>query len=86
MAKQDDAHSDPVADLHVPPHVFTAALLGALIRQAGGQVTVSERAYKKEAARVMEGLRTGLTVERSAKKGHFSVRLIPDHPPEWNGA
>ncbi|NDL59539.1 hypothetical protein [Phytoactinopolyspora mesophila] len=76
MTEQPD--DDAVAGLYVSPQVFTAALLGALIRQAGGRVTVSERAYKKEAARVMEGLRTGLTVERSPKKGHFSVRMISD--------
>lgn len=54
--------------------MFAAALLGALIRQEDGSVTVSEEIYRQEARRVKKGLRSQLSVE-FGPEGHFTVHI-----------
>jgi hypothetical protein len=66
--------SEPVAGIHVPLGMLPAVILGALIRQSGGSVEVSEQAYRREAARVLEGVRSELNVDRG-REGYINVRI-----------
>lgn len=62
--------------------MFAAALLGALIRQEGGTVSVSEDVYRQEAHRVKKGQRSRLSVEFGSE-GRFIVHISegPATPP-----
>lgn len=70
---------EPVAGVNVPAGVFPAALLGALIREAGGSITVSEEEYRREALRVMEGHRSRLLVDENHGDGRITVRISEFH-------